>query len=105
LELRFFEIYRHGDYLLILAEGLWVSFILTVLGAIIGFALAVGLSAARDARNPILRSVSAAYVELLRNTPLIVQMFFIAFGLPLLLNYHWPFWGHAFGAMLCWLWR
>jgi polar amino acid transport system permease protein len=99
LEFRFFEIYRHGEYLLILAEGVWVSFILTVLGAIVGFALAVGLSVARHARIPLLRSASAAYVELIRNTPLIVQMFFVAFGLPLLLNYQWPFWGHALLAL------
>ena len=100
MELRFFEIYRHGDYLLILAEGAWVSFILTVLGAIVGFLLAVGLSVARHARTPLLRLVSATYVEVMRNTPLIVQMFFVAFGLPLLLNYQWPFWGHALLALV-----
>jgi polar amino acid transport system permease protein len=34
-------------------------------------------------------------VEFTRNTPLIVQLFFVAFGLPLLLGYQWPFWAHA----------
>ena len=82
-----------------LVEGVWVSFILTVLGAIVGFALAVGLSVARHVRIPLLRTISATYVELVRNTPLIVQMFFVAFGLPMLLNYQCPFWGHALLAL------
>ena len=44
---------------------------------------------------PVLTQLTAAYVEFIRNTPLIVQLFFIAFGLPLLLGYEWPFWAHA----------
>ena len=33
VELRFFEIYRSSEYLLLLGQGVWVSFILTVSGA------------------------------------------------------------------------
>ncbi|MEM1400152.1 MAG: ABC transporter permease subunit, partial [Pseudomonadota bacterium] len=29
----------------------------------------------------------------------IVQLFFVAFGLPLLLGYQWPFWAHALLAL------
>ena len=43
----------------------------------------------------MLKWIAAAYVEFIRNTPLIVQLFFIAFGLPMLLGYEWPFWAHA----------
>lgn len=94
-ELRFFEIYRNGDYLWRLAEGAWLSISLTVGAAIIGFAVAAFLAVARNARVPVLSHIAAAYVEFIRNTPLIVQLFFVAFGLPLLLGYKWPFWGHA----------
>jgi polar amino acid transport system permease protein len=38
-------------------------------------------------------------VDFIRNTPLIVQLFFIAFGLPLLFGYVWPFWCHALLAL------
>ena len=100
VELRFFEIYRNSEYLLLLGQGIWVSFILTVCGAIAGFVLAIGLSTVRYARVPVLGQVSATYTEFIRNTPLIVQMFFVAFGLPLLLDYHWPFWAHALLALL-----
>ena len=34
-----------------------------------------------------------------RNTPLIVQLFFFAFGLPGLIGYVWPFWCHALLAL------
>jgi len=94
-ELRFFEIYRNGDYLLRLAEGIWLSISLTVGAAIIGFVVAGMLAAVRNAKVPVAAQLSAAYVEFIRNTPLIVQLFFVAFGLPLLFGYSWPFWAHA----------
>ena len=43
--------------------------------------------------------LAAAYVDFIRNTPLIVQLFFIAFGMPLLFGYVWPFWCHALLAL------
>ena len=48
---------------------------------------------------PVIGFVSAAYIDFIRNTPLVVQMFFVAFGL-LLLGYQWPFWAHALLALL-----
>ncbi|WP_346893835.1 amino acid ABC transporter permease [uncultured Roseibium sp.] len=99
MELRFFEIYRNHEYISLLLEGSCLSIALTVGGGIAGFVFATGLAGARYARLPILSQISAVYVEFVRNTPLIVQMFFVAFGLPLLFGYQWPFWGHAFLAL------
>ena len=47
-------------------------------------ATAVGLlgAAALAWRVPVLRRIVSAYVELSRNTPLLVQLFFIYYGLP-----------------------
>ena len=60
--------------------------ILTLRIAAIGIvgSLAVGLlvAAIRHYRIPIASQIGAAYVELSRNTPLLVQLFFIYFGLP-----------------------
>lgn len=100
VELRFFEIYRNGEYLWLLAEGVWTSFALTVGAAALGFVLAVALSTARYVRLPVIGHLSAVYTDVVRNTPLVVQMFFVAFGLPLLLGYNWPFWAHALLALL-----
>jgi polar amino acid transport system permease protein len=46
--------------------------------------LVVGLicAAAQFRRVPVLRRVVSVYVELSRNTPLLVQLFFLYFGLP-----------------------
>ncbi|MEM9395138.1 MAG: amino acid ABC transporter permease [Pseudomonadota bacterium] len=99
MDLRFFEITRSPEYLWLLAEGALMSASLTVLSGCLGFLLALGLSAARYGRVPIVAQISTAYVEFIRNTPLIVQLFFVAFGLPLLLGYQWPFWGHAILAL------
>ena len=48
------------------------------------FAVLVGLlcSAVQQLKIPVLRSVVSAYIELSRNTPLLIQLFFIYYGLP-----------------------
>lgn len=94
-DLRFFEIYRNSDYLWRLAEGIWLSVSLTVGAAAVGFIAAGLIAVARMNKTPVLSQIAGAYVEFIRNTPLIVQLFFVAFGLPLLFGYKWPFWGHA----------
>ncbi|MCI1665489.1 MAG: amino acid ABC transporter permease [Atopobiaceae bacterium] len=47
-------------------------------------AMLVGLVVALviHAKVPVMRQVASAYVELSRNTPLLVQLFFLYFGLP-----------------------
>lgn len=99
MELRFFEIYRNGDYLWLLAEGAGLSALLAVGGGLVGFLLATLLAACRFGKLPVLQHFAAGYVEFIRNTPLIVQLFFVAFGLPLLLGYRWPFWAHGLLAL------
>ena len=60
--------------------------VLTVRIGVIGifFAMAVGLacSVVRQLKIPVLRQVTSVYIELSRNTPLLVQLFFIYYGLP-----------------------
>ncbi len=50
----------------------------------IAFSLVVGFACCllRYFRIPILRGIVGAYIELARNTPLLVQLFFLYFGLP-----------------------
>ena len=55
---------------------------LTTVAAVLGLALGVACAWARSAGPVALRAVVGAYVELIRNTPFIVQLFFIFFGLP-----------------------
>lgn len=99
MELRFFEIYRNPEYLGLLFTGSLTSVGLTIAGGLLGFILALGLAGVRYQKVPVIKHIAAGYVEFVRNTPLIVQLFFVAFGLPLLLGYQWPFWAHALLAL------
>ena len=99
MELRFFEIYRSSEFAILLLQGIKTSIALTVIAGIFGFVFAIFLAASRYFKIPLLRYFSVGFVEFTRNTPLIVQLFFFAFGLPLLLGYQWPFWAHALLAL------
>ena len=97
--LRFFEIYRSSEYLGLLFDGILISSLLTITAGIFGIVLALGLASIRYWQVPVIDWLAAAYVDFIRNTPLIVQLFFIAFGLPAVLGYSWPFWAHALLAL------
>ena len=98
-ELRFFEIYRSQEYLSLLLDGILVSTALTIFGGIFGFIIAFILAALIYWRVFGISFISSCYVDFIRNTPLIVQIFFITFGLPALFGYVWPFWCHALLAL------
>ncbi|KEA65637.1 amino acid ABC transporter, permease protein [Marinobacterium lacunae] len=70
------------DYQDVLLDGLWMTVKLTLISTVLGILLGVLGAAARRHRNAALRHLSKAYVELIRNTPFIVQLFFVFFGLP-----------------------
>ena len=55
---------------------------LTAVSAVLGVGLGVACGWARALGPPWLRGIVGVYVELIRNTPFIVQLFFIFFGLP-----------------------
>jgi polar amino acid transport system permease protein len=66
----------------LLAQGVGVTVGLTVVAATLGVALGVGCAWARLHGPAALRTTAGTYVELIRNTPFIVQLFFLFFGLP-----------------------
>jgi polar amino acid transport system permease protein len=66
----------------LLLRGVGMTLGLTVVAAVLGAALGVGCAWARLHGGRGLRAVAAGYVELIRNTPFIVQLFFLYFGLP-----------------------
>ena len=66
----------------LLARGLAATVGLTAVSATLGVALGVACARARTHGGPVLRAVVGSYVEVIRNTPFIVQLFFLFFGLP-----------------------
>ena len=66
----------------LLAKGITWTIGLTAIATLIGMVVGVACAWARSSGPAWLRWVVGAYVELIRNTPFIVQLFFIFFGLP-----------------------
>lgn len=70
------------DNIGLLLTGAWLTFKISVLA--IAFGLIIGIIGAlfRTSENRILDGIALAYVEAIRNTPYLIQLFFIFFGLP-----------------------
>ncbi|WP_108125012.1 amino acid ABC transporter permease [Saccharospirillum mangrovi] len=62
--------------------GLLTTVELTLLSTVIGLMFGAALAASRQYGPGWLVAFVAIYVELIRNTPFIVQLFFVFFGLP-----------------------
>ncbi len=69
----YYPLYIESAVLTVTIGGLGI-----ILSVIVGILCAI----ARYYRIPLLNGIAAAYTELSRNTPLIVQLFFLYFGLP-----------------------
>jgi len=62
-------------------DGLWKTLQVSLIGIAGALGLGVVLGAARAHRIPVVSQVAAIYVEVIRNTPILVQVFFVYFGL------------------------
>lgn len=62
-----------------LVKGLWVTIYLSVMSSILGLVLGLVTGLCRISRNYTLRGLSSLYVELIRGTPLLVQIFIFYF--------------------------
>ena len=78
-QLRFGELQPYWD---VLAKGVAFTVVLTMVSTIAGIAVGTAGASARTWGPKWLDNVVGAYVELIRNTPFIVQLFFVFFGLP-----------------------
>ncbi len=76
---QFRDVFAAWEFML---EGLVLTLELSVVTMIAGFIIGVAGAAARVYGPQWLRTIVAVYVEAIRNTPLIVQLFLIFFGLP-----------------------
>lgn len=70
-----------ADWPLLLRGVAW-TLGLTAVGTVLGMTVGTLCAWARSGGPRWLRAVVGTYVELIRNTPFIVQLFFIFFGLP-----------------------
>jgi len=67
-----------------LMEGAWVTIQLTVYSTILGAFFSFAFGIGKLSRNPLVRGVCVAFIEVFRGTSLLVQLFWLYFALPLL---------------------
>ncbi|HWJ79998.1 MAG TPA: amino acid ABC transporter substrate-binding protein/permease [Niallia sp.] len=70
-----------------LLSGLKMTLILTVVSLIIATIVGIIFGLFRIAKNKVLRAIAVIYIDVFRGTPLIVQAFFIYFGIPAALDF------------------
>lgn len=71
-----------GDHIPDLLHGLVRTLEVSAIGIVGAFFVGALLGAARAHRIPVISWVAAIYVEIIRNTPILVQIFLIFYGLP-----------------------
>nr|WP_275581943.1 amino acid ABC transporter permease [Brevibacillus fulvus] len=70
-----------------MAKGLLVTIEITVLALIIALIIGLFIGLMNTARTKILRSIGTVYIDIIRGTPLLVQIFIIYFGIPYALDF------------------
>jgi polar amino acid transport system permease protein len=79
-----------------LFEGLWLTLTISFLALAISMVLGLLVSVVRLSKNRGVSFIAATYVEIFRDTPVLVQLFWIYYVLPILLDIQIS----AFGAAL-----
>ena len=77
-----FDLSAIAGYLGMFLQGAGVTLGLTAIAATFGLLISIGGAATARWGMRWARALVTAYVELIRNTPFLVQLFFIFFGLP-----------------------
>src|SRR5207247_8700467 len=65
-----------------LLEGVGLTVMISSVAMVLALVLGLALAAISQAPGPVARRLVAAYVEVFRNTPLLIQIFIVYFGLP-----------------------
>jgi polar amino acid transport system permease protein len=65
-----------------LLNGLYLTLFLTFISLVLGFILGLILALGRVYGNFLISGICAGYIEIIRGTPLLVQLFILYFGLP-----------------------
>ncbi len=70
------------EYLPLYKEAALLTVRLGVFGILLAILIGLVCAGVQYLKIPVLRRIAAVYIEISRNTPLLVQLFFIYYGLP-----------------------
>ena len=71
-----------AEYLPLFKEAALLTVKIGALGIVFSTIIGVICAAVRYYKIPVLRQIARVYIEISRNTPLLIQLFFIYYGLP-----------------------
>lgn len=71
-----------AEYMPLYTEAFFLTIKIGWIGIAISFLLGIVVAFIMHFKIPVLSAISKAYIELFRNTPLLIQLFFLYFGLP-----------------------
>ncbi|MEJ5083185.1 amino acid ABC transporter permease [Ochrobactrum sp. MYb379] len=71
-----------AQYQDVLISGIWLTIKLSIMSIVLGCAGGIVFASLRSMNSGIIRFLINSYVEIVRNTPFLVQLFIIYFGLP-----------------------
>ncbi|MFJ3056564.1 amino acid ABC transporter permease [Herbaspirillum sp. NPDC087042] len=77
-----FDFLSTFDYSDVIVKGVLTTVELIAIGGVLGVAVGIFGAWARSQGPGWLKPIVSGYVEIIRNTPFLVQLFFIFFGLP-----------------------
>ena len=72
------------EYLPLFLTGLKSTFIISIISLMLALATGIVACAARISSIKAIKYPAIAYIEVIRSTPLLVQIYFLYFGLPTL---------------------
>ena len=70
------------QYIPLYQEAAWLTVRIGLLGVVFSILIGLVCAAIQYFKVPVLRRITGGYIEHSRNTPLLIQLFFIYYGLP-----------------------
>ncbi|CAG7638567.1 L-cystine transport system permease protein YecS [Paenibacillus allorhizosphaerae] len=78
-----FSVLGHWDNIRLLLKSLWLTVVYTLAGFAVSLMLGTIVSFGQMAKLKVIRLISLAYLSWFRGTPLLVQLFLLYYGLPI----------------------
>lgn len=71
-----------GKYYMFFLNGTKITILLAFFTVLFGLIIGTGLSLMKLSKNIVLKGIATSYIEFIRGTPLLVQLYLIYYGLP-----------------------
>ncbi|MGL5514756.1 MAG: amino acid ABC transporter permease [Sporomusa sp.] len=85
--------------MLYIAKGLGITLLLCAIAMVCGVVIGLIVGIMRASKVKVLSGISWIYIYIIRGTPLLMQLFLIYYGLPLLIGYSIPSFTVAAGGL------